>query len=247
MARTWTQEEDDLLRRYIAQFGKQWTAIAGHIPNRSATQVAARWEKCINPALLKGQFTPDEDRLIVKFVEQHGIRVWPKITCVLPHRSPKQCRERWFNNLDPSVTKGPWTADEDAMIFEGYVAHGPRWALIAHQIPGRSDNAIKNRWNASISKRMVVREDGTRALAPSRFRKYTRRNVAEKARPPPLAMDLPKLWKWGEASPVPALSAAPTFEMDQFDFAMGMQFDQSPMLAAGMSVLSPIGFGDDFM
>jgi hypothetical protein len=233
----------------MAQFGKQWTVIASHIPNRSATQVAARWDKCINPTLMKGQFTPDEDRLIIEFAEQQGVHVWPKITSILPHRSPKQCRERWFNNLDPRVTKGPWTPEEDIMIFEGYIAHGPKWALIAHQIPGRSDNAIKNRWNASISKRMVVGDDGTRVLAPSRCRKYTRRNVIEKPRPPPLVMDFPKLWNPGESSPIAAIPTTPRLEMDHFDFGMGMPFNQSlqsPMLA-GMSMLSPIGFGDDFM
>lgn len=86
----WTEDEDNLLRQFIGRFGKQWSVIASHIPNRSATQIAARWEKCINPALTKGPFTPDEDKAIARFVEAQGTTSWPKIATVLPHRTAAQ-------------------------------------------------------------------------------------------------------------------------------------------------------------
>ncbi|OHT01002.1 Myb-like DNA-binding domain containing protein [Tritrichomonas foetus] len=183
MGRNWNEEEDNLLRELIAQYGKQWSVIATHIPNRTATQIAARWEKCINPKLTKGPFNAEEDRLIIEFVEKHGCHAWPKITSVLPHRTPKQCRERWFNNLDPSVTKSPWTPEEDNMIFENYLKFGPKWSTIAHLIPGRTDNSIKNRWNASISKRVKVDSEGKQTLTPCKVRKYSKKNKLEQARP----------------------------------------------------------------
>lgn len=183
MGRYWNTEEDNLLRELIAQYGKQWSVIATHIPNRTATQIAARWEKCINPKLTKGPFSADEDRTIIEFVEQHGCHAWPKITSVLPHRTPKQCRERWFNNLDPNVTKSPWTPEEDELIFENYMKFGPKWSTIAHMIPGRTDNSIKNRWNASISKRVKVDADGKQSLIPCKVRKYSKKNRVEQARP----------------------------------------------------------------
>jgi hypothetical protein len=173
----WTDDEDDLLRTLMKQFGKQWSAIANQMPNRSATQIAARWEKCINPSLTKGPFTSDEDSLIVAFVAEHGTRSWPKMSLILPQRTAKQCRERWFNNLDPSVTKGIWTPEEDRLIFEAYLKQGPKWAAIAQSVPGRTDNAIKNRWNASISKRIRIDEQGNRVLGPCQTRRYSRRNV----------------------------------------------------------------------
>jgi hypothetical protein len=171
----WTKEEDDLLRHLIGQFGKQWSIIASYIPNRSASQAAARWEKCINPNLTKGSFTQEEDQVLVRFVEENGKRAWPKVTALLPGRTPKQCRERWFNNLDPTVTKDPWTPEEDRRIFDGYVTHGPKWSRIANELPGRTDNAIKNRWNASISRRMGIADSGEHVLGPNKVRKYSRR------------------------------------------------------------------------
>lgn len=184
MGRNWDPIEDDMLRELIAQYGKQWSLIASHMPNRSAIQVAARWEKCINPDLRKGPFSTEEDELLKQFVEEYGCHAWPKVTTVLPHRTAKQCRERWFNNLDPSVTKTPWTTDEDDLIFQNYLKFGPKWSTIAHFIPGRTDNSIKNRWNASISKRIITDAEGNKSLAPCKIRKYSKKNkMLEQGRP----------------------------------------------------------------
>lgn len=184
MGRNWNQEEDDMLRELIAQYGKQWSVIASHMPNRTATQIAARWEKCINPKLTKGPFNPEEDKILIQFVEEYGCHAWPKVSTVLPHRTAKQCRERWFNNLDPSVTKTPWTTEEDDLIFQNYLKFGPKWSTIAHFIKGRTDNSIKNRWNASISKRINTDAEGNKTLAPCKIRKYSKKNkMLEQGRP----------------------------------------------------------------
>jgi hypothetical protein len=183
MGKNWTPEEDDLLRQLILQYGKQWSIIASFIPGRSATQVSSRWEKCINPDLIKGAFTVQEDQIIREFVQVNGPRAWGKIVTVLPHRSPKQCRERWSNNLSPDVDKGPWTSEEDLIIFDSFKKFGPKWSLIAQFIDGRTDNAVKNRWNASLSKRIVADQKGGQSLSPAKFRKYSKnsRNELEKA------------------------------------------------------------------
>ena len=51
---------------------------------------------------------------------------WSVIAAQLPGRIGKQCRERWFNHLDPDIKKGDWTPDEDAVAgAEGLLGVAP--------------------------------------------------------------------------------------------------------------------------
>ena len=173
MGRNWEPAEDEQLRHLVSIHGKQWGVIAAQMENRSASQIAARWEKCLDPKLMKGPFTAEEDRIIIDYVNKNGPQNWPALSQILYQRSPKQCRERWFNHLDPTVIKSEWTQEEDERIFEQHEKMGGKWSTIVKLFPGRTDNAIKNRWNSSVSKRIVTDENGVKHVLPdSSKRKY---------------------------------------------------------------------------
>ena len=74
---------------------------------------------------------------------------WSEIAERTPGRVSKQCRERWFNHLDPSLKKGDWEPEEDAVLVEAQKQWGNAWTKIAKLIEGRSENAVKNRWNSA--------------------------------------------------------------------------------------------------
>jgi hypothetical protein len=157
----WTTEEDDLLRRLVSESESvSWCVIAKFFPNKTAPQIAGRWDKVIDPRLIKGCWTREEDEAILKFVEAHGNKDWAKLAVLLEGRTGKQCRERYRNHLDTSVNHYPWTAEEDSKLAKLHDVFGNSWTKLASFFEGRSDNCIKNRWNSTVKKRLERIEAG---------------------------------------------------------------------------------------
>jgi len=72
---------------------------------------------------------------------------WSEIALSIPGRKGKQCRERYLNHLDPNLNKAPWTVEEDLILTEKHEQIGNRWSEIAKFLPGRAENAVKNRFH----------------------------------------------------------------------------------------------------
>ena len=56
--------------------------------------------------------------------------------------------------MDPAVSKRKWTAEEDMAIVKLQLKLGNKWCEIAKGVKGRTDNAVKNRFNSNLSRRL---------------------------------------------------------------------------------------------
>lgn len=150
----WTPEEDALLASIVqASETVNWKAAESHFPGKTSQQIFERWTKVLDPTLLKGSWTREEDEMIITFVRTYGCRSWTKLAKMLPGRIGKQCRERWRNHLNPDISRGPWTPAEDYQLMVLHEQYGNSWSKIAAMMPTRADNMIKNRWYSTISKK----------------------------------------------------------------------------------------------
>jgi hypothetical protein len=158
----WEKEDaerlEQLMENYQDSKSPQWDQIAANFPGRTAVDCLTQWHKMIPADRVrgKGSWTAEEDAVLISKHAFFG-RKWSKISEFLPGRAGKQCRERYVNHLDPNLKKGAeWTDDEEAILISLHKNHGNKWTLIANQLPGRSDNDVKNHFNSTISRKFQV-------------------------------------------------------------------------------------------
>ncbi|XWS32866.1 hypothetical protein CRYUN_Cryun22dG0027100 [Craigia yunnanensis] len=110
---------------------------------------------CEKVGVKKGPWTPEEDIILVSYIQEHGPGNWrtvPTDTGLL--RCNKSCRLRWTNYLRPGIKRGKFTEHEEKMIIHLQALLGNRWAAIASYLPQRTDNDIKNYWNTHLKKKL---------------------------------------------------------------------------------------------
>ena len=107
-------------------------------------------------------WSKEEDKALENFINLRGTKAWALIAKEINNlfhdgknfRKGKQCRERYFNHINPNLKKGNWTEQEDLYIIEMQSANGNKWSDIAKNLSGRNENQVKNRWKSLMNIKM---------------------------------------------------------------------------------------------
>ncbi|NXE74393.1 SNPC4 protein, partial [Cochlearius cochlearius] len=147
----WTEEEIERLKKIAAKHGYlDWQTIAQELgTNRTPFQCLQKYQ-VYNKDLKRKEWTKGEDQMLLELVQEMRVGShipYKKIAYYMEGRDSAQLIYRWTKSVDPSLKKGPWTPEEDAMLLAAVKKYGERdWYKIRTEVPGRSDAQCRDRY-----------------------------------------------------------------------------------------------------
>jgi len=164
IVKKWTEEEDELLRKAVElNVSKNWKTIAKSVPGRNEQQCIQRWKNVLACNFKKGAWSPEEDQILWSIIEAHKGQDddgWDKDAARALNRTPKQCRERWENAMNPNLCNKEFTKEEDDVILSLHDKLGNQWKKIAAFLNGRTGNRVKSRFQ-SLQKKTKTFHEGS--------------------------------------------------------------------------------------
>ncbi|KZT61402.1 hypothetical protein CALCODRAFT_408280, partial [Calocera cornea HHB12733] len=76
---------------------------------------------------------------------------WHEISQHVPGRSNKDCRKRWYGQMERQLRRGAWTAEEDELLRQAVKSHGNQWSHVAAMVVTRSGDQCAKRWTDAIN------------------------------------------------------------------------------------------------
>lgn len=103
------------------------------------------------------KWTLNEDKFLKNLIQKEPDDIdWENISKKMSQinfiKNPRQCRERWNNQLNPILKREKWSLKENETLFHLFDKIGPKWKNISENFEGRSDNCIKNQFFSLVRK-----------------------------------------------------------------------------------------------
>jgi hypothetical protein len=96
----------------------------------------------------KCRFSSSDDSILRRIVENAGTENWERVASLMDNKTPRQCKERWTNYIDPRLSRDNWTTEDNALLYTKVADLGTKWKAIAVFFPGRSKNFLKTKYFA---------------------------------------------------------------------------------------------------
>mmetsp|Transcript_6370 Transcript_6370/g.15370 ORF Transcript_6370/g.15370 Transcript_6370/m.15370 type:complete len:795 (+) Transcript_6370:85-2469(+) len=135
-----------------------------------------------------GVWKNSEDEVLKAAVMKYGLNNWSRVASLLARKSPKQCKARWYEWLDPNVKKTEWTRDEEEKLLHLAKLFPTQWRTIA-PIVGRTAYQCLEHYEKLLDQaqgRDEMEENDPRRLKPGEIDPHPE---TKPARADPIDMD----------------------------------------------------------
>jgi pre-mRNA-splicing factor CDC5/CEF1 len=130
--------------------------------------------KSLLESLLIVRRTNIEDEILKASVSKYGLNQWARVSSLLARKTPKQCKARWSEWLDPGIRKIEWSKEEDEKLLHLAKLMPTQWRTIA-PIVGRTATQCLERYQKLLDEAEAKENDelglggpdGAETLAPS--------------------------------------------------------------------------------
>ena len=151
----WTREEDMKIVQYVQLTGQKWAVIAALLPGRTDDAVRNRYLR-LQKKKNAGEPLPGEEGAATGGNKP-----------LMTNEDLRECDGKKKGDM--------WTVEEDTQILEAVMRYGQKWQQISEHVPGRSANAVRNRFLRCCSDAI---NNGT---AASRVQSYRAQQAAQAA------------------------------------------------------------------
>ena len=128
-----------------------------------------------------------EDEILKASVMKYGLNQWSRVSSLLVRKSAKQCKERWYEWLDPKIKKTPWTKDEEEKLLNLAKMFPCQWKTIAPFVGRTAFQCIEHyEYLLDTAQGRVPSNNDPRKLRPG---EVDPNPEARPARPDPIDLD----------------------------------------------------------